>query len=146
MSTAATSRPSGSGTALAWIGALVALTGMVSYFLVAVWWPVLRDSALPNVVLSFFGLALALAGLVRGLRRPRGRLLRLGASGLAVLSAGFLAFYVYSLSYQLPSTSGVLAEGVKAPSFALEDAVGKTRRLEEFDERKLLLVFFRGHW
>jgi len=135
-----------SGRRLAWLGALVAWAAVVTYYTVVPRWPDLRDSGHLNVALTFAGVVLS----VFGLRRARVAGSRARASvfalSLGLAAAGFLAFYIYVLSYQLPPSDGVIAVGSKAPDFRLQDQDGRERSLAEFTGRRLYLVFFRGHW
>jgi hypothetical protein len=127
-------------------GALLALGAFLSYFLLAPRWPDLRDSGLPNVLLAGAGAALSGWGFYRSLRSRRRRVVSAGLLLLSVLSFGVLTFYIYWLSYQLPSTEGVIQIGAPAPSFRLPDQSGRERSLEEAAGRPIFLVYFRGHW
>ena len=131
---------------LAWLGALVSLVAALSYFLLAVRWPYLRDSGHMNVALGAAGAAVAVWGAVRAVRRRRGRRPGIAAAMLAVSFAAFLAAYVYWLSYRLPPADRVVAIGSPAPDFALPDQAGKVWSLAALRGKKALIVFFRGHW
>ncbi len=124
-----------------WLGPLVGVAGLVSYFTVFARFPVLRDVPWLNLPLVLIGVALS----VHALRRRRS--IR-SFAGLAVsaLSATLLAGYVWGLSSQLPATDGVVAVGAPAPSFALPDHQDRVVRLEDFAGHDLVLVFYRGFW
>lgn len=132
---------------LCWGGLLWSVAASLSYFLVVphvsfAW----RDSGHYSVGLALLGVVLGGAGWLRA-RSLRERsalpfLCLVIAGGLT----GLLAGYIYWLSYQLPPADNVLDVGAKAPSFRLKDQGGVERTLESFDNERLLLVFFRGHW
>jgi peptidoglycan/LPS O-acetylase OafA/YrhL len=130
---------------LAWVGSLVSFAAMVTYFTVAVRWPALRDSGHANVALAAVGVLVSVVGLRRtgssGKRLWPARV----ALGLGIVFAGFLAAYIYFISYQLPPADGVIAVGAKAPGFRLKDQEGRERTLEELDSKRLIIIFFRGH-
>ena len=130
---------------LAWLGALVSLVAAGSYFLLAVRWPDLRDSGHLNVALGAAGAVIAVASAVRAGRQRRRRK-GIVPAALAVSFAALLATYVYWLSYRLPPADRVVAAGSRAPDFELPDPSGKLWSLAGLRGRKVLLVFFRGHW
>ncbi len=119
---------------------------MVSYFLVAVWWPDLRDSGVLNCVLGCLGLPIGFWAAARSFRQRRWRVTSSLILFLGTLSTLFLVVYLFYLSYQLPPTENVITTGSAAPEFNLKDQQGRVRSLAEFSGRKVLLVFFRGHW
>lgn len=47
---------------------------------------------------------------------------------------------------QSPSDLNRVKVGEPAPAFELTDADGKSRRLNEFRGKDVVLVFYRGHW
>ena len=125
----------------AWAGPLVALTGMVTYFAVAVRYPALRDSAIVNLALVIGGAAIAGWGLFR--RRNWKSLLGFGA-------AAFFAFvfcgYIFVFTSHLPSPDTAPAVGVLAPPLELPDQTGRMLSLDSFTSQRVLVVFYRGHW
>lgn len=128
------------------LGSVVSWFAFLSYFLIVPRWPALRDSGMPNVALAGLGLVVGATGL-SGLFRRR-RLWIVGSivfllGGLAVVG---LCHYIFVLSYGLPTVAGVMGVGHEAPEFALQDHDGTTRTLGEFRGKKVVLVFFRGHW
>ncbi len=132
---------------LAWGGFLTSGFAMLSYFLIV---PrisiVLRDSGHANVALGGLGVALALAGVVSAVRAGIHRKAAIICCVASVGLTGGLAYYIYALSYQLPSAERVLAIGARAPDFRLKDQDGVDRSLASFTSKRLILVFFRGHW
>ena len=128
------------------LGLLVSAGALVSYFAVVPRWPDLRDSGHYNVALGAVGAVLSLIGWRRAVTSRRRR--RLGAFSFFVSLGllGFLATYIYYLSYQLPSGDGAVPVGARAPAFALQDQQGRLVSLSDFSGKRLILVFFRGHW
>jgi len=125
----------------AWVGPLVALVGLVTYFSVAVHFPELRDSAIVNVGLVIAGVAIAGWGVLR--RRGWKSWLGLGA---AAFFATVLVGYVYVLSDQLPPADNAVAIGAAAPPLELPDQTGRIVSLGEQRGRRVLVVFYRGYW
>jgi hypothetical protein len=134
----------------AWVGPLLVLIGVFSYFTLAVQVPSLRDSALLNLILVFGGLLVAGLALFR--RRNWKSWLGLGVAGF--LTALF-SFYIFVFSSQLPSADNAARVGVSAPPLELPDQTGRTISLAEFqrmnllDDRRggrVLVVFYRGFW
>lgn len=129
------------------LGVVVAWAAMIGYFLVVVpRWPDLRDSGLPNTVLASVGVLLSAAGLAWCFLHERGRIVAIGLFLAALLPAVFLVLYVHVFSYWLPSTARVIAEGQQAPPVSLLDQDGLRRTLAEFAGKRVVLVFFHGHW
>jgi hypothetical protein len=132
---------------LVWIGPLVVFAGAVSYFLVFVRWPQLRDFPWVNLPLVLVGLAASVAAF-----RRRRKGVRLSASlawfglCLSTLLAGLFCFYVFYLSSTLPVPTTTTVAMQHAPSFALADQDGEVVRLEELRGKNVVLVFFRGFW
>jgi drug/metabolite transporter (DMT)-like permease len=125
----------------AWVGPLVALIGLVTYFTVAVRFPALRDSAIVNLVLVIGGAAIAAWGLFR--RRNWKSWIGLGvASSFSLLFCWYIFFY----SSQLPSPDTAPAVGAAAPPLELPDLTGRLVSLDDFSGQRVLLVFYRGYW
>ena len=138
-------------TRAAILGLLLALTGVVSYFVIALHFgalfPEIRNSALPNQALVLLGLALSLVAARRAFVAPPGTRRRWLAPSLAVVNltlAAAFAWMLYGMS-AVPLAKGP-AVGAPAPDFALVDQDGHTAHLTDFRGAPLLLVFYRGHW
>jgi peptidoglycan/LPS O-acetylase OafA/YrhL len=125
----------------AWIGPLVALVGLVSYFALAVRVPDLRDSAAINIALVAIGVGIAAWAVLR--RRNWKSWLGLGG---ATVFAALLLGYVFVLSNQLPVSELAPAVGWPAPPLALPDQGGRTVDLAALSDRRVLVVFYRGFW
>ena len=126
---------------LVWIGALVSVFGLVSYFAFFAMYPVFRDTAWLNLLLVGLGLVLSLLAL-----RRRRSWLSAGGALLSVACVILLAGYVFGLSQQLPPTDNVVRVGAEAPAFSLPDQTGAAVSLADFAGRPVVLVFYRGFW
>jgi hypothetical protein len=125
----------------AWIGPLVGLVGLFTYFTVAVRFPDLRDSAIANLSLVIAGAAIAAWGLFR--RRNWKSWIGFGvASSLSLLFCWFIFVY----SSQLPAPDTAPAVGAVAPTLELPDQSGRMLSLENFSGQRVLVVFYRGYW
>lgn len=132
-----------------WFGPLLTFAGMVSYFEYFVRFPVLRDFPWVNLPLVLAGLASALVGLWVAFRRPARLWVRLAgvlAVAFAGLVGGFFLTYVFALSYDLPEVGPSDRLMIRSPEFALSDHTGSLHRLSDYRGRKVVLVFYRGHW
>ena len=125
----------------AWIGPLVALIGLVTYFTVAVRFPDLRDSANVNLVLVIGGVAIAAWALLR--RRNWKSWIGFGA---AAFVASLLCAYVFVLSNQLPSPATAPVVGAFAPPLELQDQTGRMLALDDLLGERVVVVFYRGFW
>ena len=140
------SNPPRSGIRIALLGTLLSWTALLTYFKIVPQWPVLRDSGHLNVAFAALGVLVGAIGMVRSLRAKRRRVVGGVLLVLAAGATGLLAFYIYVLSYSLPTTDDVLAVGQRAPDFELRDQDGRARTLGELAGKRVGLVFFRGHW
>lgn len=134
---------------LIWLGPLVTAAGVVSYFTFFARFPALRDFPWVNLPLTLLGVAMSLTALWRAFARSeiyRGKILGSIGGLFSLLFGGLLFFYVFSLSYQLPGTASVIAEQQVVPNFTLEDHTGKPFPLASLDGKRVVLVFYRGHW
>tara|TARA_R110000850_G_scaffold23366_3_gene69119 strand:- start:3338 stop:3760 length:423 start_codon:yes stop_codon:yes gene_type:complete len=131
-----------------WLAPLITFVGFVSYYLYFARFPVLRDTPWVNLPIVTFGAVLAIAGLVRGWansRWIRKSVLSIGTLfSLAV--AGLLFYYVFSLSYDLPTLSENTASLEIAPDFTLTDANGNEVALSDYRGRTVVISFYRGFW
>jgi hypothetical protein len=126
---------------LVWIGALVSVIGLVSYFFVFAGFPSLRDTAWLNLLIVAGGLALSVAAV-----RRRRSVVSVAGGLLSFACAALLVGYVFVLSEQLPNTEGVIAVGAEAPGFSLADHTGAAVSLDHVVGKPLVLVFYRGFW
>jgi hypothetical protein len=132
-----------------WLGPCLTFFGAVSYFTFFVRYPSLRDVPWVNIPLVLAGVGLSMLGLWRAWRRPTvfgGKLL--GSVGLVFslfLGALFL-FYVFHYSPRLPTRTTTSLSLTEVGDFRLTDHLGRTFHLRELDGRKVVVVFYRGHW
>lgn len=125
----------------AWVGPLIVLIGLFTYFTVAVRFPALRDSAIVNLVLVIGGVAIAAWGLFR--RRNWKSWIGFGVAG----SFSLLFFwYIFVYSSQLPAPDTAPVVGAVAPPLELPDQSGRMLSLEDFSGQRVLVVFYRGYW
>jgi FtsH-binding integral membrane protein len=135
----------------AWLGPLLVVLGVLSYYTVLVpvfaRWPVLRDAPVVNLVVIAAGLVLAVVGFRR--TRGRGGWRRAGSgAGLALSSAAAALFVWYSFvfSYRLPAADGALAVGARVPALTLVGHDGAPVDLLAASAGSAVLVFYRGFW
>ena len=128
------------------LGVILAVAGVLGYFLVVfrlgAWLPGVRNDAIPSWLLVAGGLALSARAVARAASDRR-----LVAGGLLVLNvavAGAFAMLLYVVPV-VPDAQGP-AIGAAAPDFALPDQTSRIVRLADFRGQPLLLVFYRGHW
>jgi len=132
-----------------WLGPVVTFCGAVSYFTVFVRYPTLRDFPWVNLPLVLLGVALSALGLWRAFRgSPVFGGKRLGAAGfsLSLILGGLFVFYVFAFSYRLPDPTATSQTLSEAQDFNLNDHRGRPFRLGELRGRKIVLIFYRGHW
>jgi hypothetical protein len=126
---------------LVWIGPLIAVIGLVSYFFVFARYPAFRDTAWLNLLLVGAGLGMSVVAI-----RRRPGWLSIGGSLASAACAALLAGYVFGLSNQMPSDAAVVAVGTAAPPFELADHTGAPIGLGELAGTPLVMVFYRGFW
>lgn len=127
---------------MVWIGPILALVAVGSYFALFVNWAITRDVPWVNLIL----LALALAASIAGLVRARRRVFATGGLVLTLALSGFFVWYCYVFSYDIPSAELALDVGAPVPALVLRDDRGQDVELAKLSRDKLVLVFFRGHW
>lgn len=137
-----------------WIGFLLGLAAVVSYFtvvtrVVAPAYPWFRDVPVVNLALLAAGLWLSFAGARRSLARPARPAAKAATVILGTLNAvlaGLFVFYLVSFSARMPPSIDAPQIGAHAPGFTLPDAAGRPVSLDSLRGRDVLLVFYRGHW
>jgi len=124
-----------------WIGSILSVVALVSYFFFFARFPALRDTPWVNLLVLVAGVGMSVFGYVH--RRSLWSGIGLG---LSIACATALIGYVYVLSYQLPDQDEVIAVGETAPGFEIPDQNGRTVRLADFRGSQVILVFYRGFW
>jgi hypothetical protein len=127
---------------MVWLGPIVALVAVASYFAFFLNYAITRD--VPWVNLGLLALAIALS--IMGLRRARRRVLAAGGLVLTLALSGFFVWYCYVFSYVLPAAELALDVGARVPAVVLRDDRGRDVDLAALSREKLVLVFYRGHW
>ncbi len=132
-----------------WIGPLIALAGLLSYFTYFVRFPSFRDSAWLNLVLVGLGLGLSILAL--GQRGGEGfgkgsKGLAWGALLVSGLSAGLLFLYVFGLSKQMPDVSDRTLALARVPALTLQDQQAQDYALGTPTDKGRIITFYRGHW
>ncbi len=126
---------------LIWIGALISVVGLVSYFGFFARYPALRDFPWLNLPLVLTGVAISILAI-----RRRWSFLSIIGAVFSAACAGLLIAYVFVLSNQLPPPDSVVAVGAEAPAFSLPDQDGSVVRLADYRGQPVVLVFYRGFW
>jgi hypothetical protein len=143
-SDAATQSPPRAFWGLTAASLVLALTGVIGYFVVVFhlgqWLPSVRNNALPN----WFLVAAAVGLSILAIRRAPTAWTPKVLLGAEVVLAGLFATLLYGVT-GVPAATGP-ALGAPAPDFALVDQSGKTVRLSDLRGAPVLLVFYRGHW
>ena len=125
----------------AWVGPLIAIVGLMTYFSHAVKVPVLRDTAALSLFVVSIGVAVAAWGVARR---------RNWKSWISLLTSGAIACllfgYVFVLSSHLPGAETAPAVGSAAPPLELPDQTGRLVSLEDFPDQRTVVVFYRGFW
>lgn len=128
--------------AMVWLGPILALASVLSYFEIFATWPVTRDVPWLNLI----GLAAAVGLSVAGLARSRRRAWAALGLVLTLFFGWIFVWYCYVFSSRLPGAELALDVGAAVPAVSLLDERGRTVELEPLARGKLVLVFFRGHW
>lgn len=135
---------------LAWLGPIITFVGAISYFLFFVRFPDLRDFPWVNLPLVGLGVLVSGIGLLRATSNARYKILSKAFAACGLLFslglAALFCFYIFSLSYQMPSTEGVSQVAEVAPDFSLPDQNNQTVQSSDFQDKKLVLTFYRGYW
>jgi len=132
-----------------WLGPVIVLAGVLSYFTYFARFAALRDFPWLNLPLVVLGLLLSALGSWIAFRVPgrrRKKILAALAFGFSLSLSSLFGFYVFVLSYALPSPTTETLALTQAPEFELLDQHERPVRLADFRGRKLVLAFYRGHW
>ena len=141
-----------------WVGFLLCLVALPSYFALFARYPVTRDIPWVNALLFFAGIVLLIVGLRRAYAQPqlyRGKIFGPILSLVSAVSVAFFCFVLYA-SRQLPASHEAPQIGAKAPGFTLPDTENRSVTLAsllatpmpgtQLPPKGVLLVFYRGYW
>ena len=142
-----------------WVGFLLTLASVLSYFFIFIWFPFTRDFPWANLVLFAIAAVLLFVGFRRGFSasRPhpvRSKIVTSIVGLLGVLVIALSIFSIFIAARWLPASKGAPHVGQKPPEFTLPDATGKQVSLSELIStpvngkapKGVLLVFYRGYW
>ena len=132
-----------------WLGPLIVFIGAVSYFTFFTQFPVLRDFPWINLPIVMVGCGVSFIAIKRAFGRSevyRGKVM----GSLSMLFSGLLTAlfvgYIGYLSYQLPELTKITQGLSVSPEFVLNDQNGEEVSLSDFQGKKLIVTFYRGHW
>jgi hypothetical protein len=139
-----------------WLGFLLSVAAVFSYFAVFVWYPVTRDFPWANLLLFVVAGVLLFMGVRRAFAGER-RLSKIVAAMVTTSSVALIAFFLFGFfvaARWLPASKGAPQVGEKAPDFTLPDSSGKAVSLAELlstpingtPTKGVLLIFYRGYW
>lgn len=132
---------------LLWIAPLLALFGFLSYFLLFVRWPLLRDVPVLNFAILLGAAIAAVIAARRAWSRARWqRWTSLALAPVPFLLAGMLATFCLQGSSLPPPSAQGLVVGAAVPDLRAQDQHGKEVSLAELARGRAVLVFFRGAW
>ena len=135
--------------AISWVGGIVSVGGLISYFLYFARFPDLRDTPWLNTSIIVLGMIISLYGLKVLYSNGRAffsTLLTALPFILGIASLGLLLWYSYILSATMPTPKSPPLVGTKAPIFSLPDQNGKELKLSDLLGKRVVLVFYRGFW
>lgn len=152
---------------LIWVGALIVVVGVVSYFAFFIQFPVLRDFPWANLPIIALGLALIGAGVIRAFRQPaayRGKIFGSALGVLALVFAGMFCWLIFIGAKMPPVGHGAPQAGQIAPDFTLPDSKNNAVNLAAVlsspftpngssptaspmgQTAGVVLIFYRGYW
>ncbi len=132
-----------------WLGLVITIAGVLSYFLFFFQFPDLRDFPVLNLPVVLLGVITAAVGCWQVFRQNGGLPGKSLAAAGFVLTLGFAGlfnFYVFSMSYQVPESLQAPAAGTTAPDFTLRDHHNRDVSLSDYRDEKVVVVFYRGFW
>lgn len=133
----------------AWVGLVITLVGVLSYFMYFFQFPSLRDVPVVNLPIVFLGVLISGAGFCGVFKQGRGVMGKwLAGTGLmlSLSFGGLFNYYIFSMSFQLPKSVEATANEEAAPNFTLRDHNDQNVSLSDYRGKKVVLVFYRGYW
>lgn len=133
------------------IGFLLSLFAFASVPMVFSQWSVSTDYRWLSVGLFLLAAIFLIVGLRRAFAVGRGKISKITAAILTLVSSSVFGLFVYLaffLATSLPKSTGAPQVGQKAPDFRLADAGGEQVSLTDTlsKQKGVLLVFYRGYW
>lgn len=134
-----------------WLGFVLTLAAILSYFLIFLRFPITRDIPWVTYVLFVPALWLLASGVQRAFGQPREYRGKIAGPILSTLSIGLMllfSYFAFALTKDLPSAGNALQAGQQAPDFTLADSSGKPVALSDIlhNNRGAVLIFYRGYW
>ena len=142
-----------------WLGFVLSLASIFTYFAVFIWFPVTRDFPWANLLIFLVALVLIVIGARRGFAsdRPhptRSKIITSIVATLGVLIAALFLFSYFVVGRWLPESKGAPQVGQRVPDFTLPDTTGRQVSLNELltapvngsAPKGVLLIFYRGYW
>jgi len=147
------------GNSHIWVGFLLSILGVLSYFLVFARYPVTRDTPWANFLILAAGIGFMISGLRRAYgqsRQYRGKIAGPILALLSLFAVGSFCFLIFYATRQMPKAAGAPPVGQKAPEFVLTDSNNKEVSLASLmttpmpnsatPPKGVFLVFYRGYW
>jgi len=142
-----------------WVGFLLSILGVLSYFLVFARYPVTRDTPWANFLILAAGIGFVISGLLRAYgqsQQYRGKIAGPILALLSLFAVGSFCFLIFYATKQIPKAAGAPRVGQKAPEFVLTDSNNKEVSLASLmttpspnsatPPKGVFLVFYRGYW
>jgi hypothetical protein len=129
---------------LPWLGLLITLFGIISYFVFFARFPFTRDVPWVNLPIVILGGALALVG-SSGRRGLGNKIKAMIFSVLAVALTTLFIAYIFVLS-KVPEPTVTSLELEQPMEFSLSDHNSSSVSLKDYADRRLVIAFFRGYW
>jgi hypothetical protein len=142
-----------------WVGFLLSILGVLSYFLVFTRYPVTRDTPWANFLILAAGIGFVISGLRRAYGRSqqyRGKIAGPILALLSLFAVGSFCFLIFYATKQMPKAADAPRVGQKAPEFILTDTNHKEVSLADLmtmplpnsstPPKGVFLVFYRGYW
>lgn len=142
-----------------WVGLVLTLAAVFTYFAVFVWFPLTRDFPWANLLMFAVAGVFIFLGLRRGFAsdRPHPRRSKIVTTIVSIFSFLLFALFVFAVfiaARWLPASKGAPQVGQRVPEFSMPDASGKQVSLNELlttpingkAPKGVLLIFYRGYW
>ncbi|MEE2663189.1 MAG: hypothetical protein VX681_03655 [Myxococcota bacterium] len=131
-----------------WLGPLIAVLGVASYFTLIVRWPTLSDFPWLNLAILGGAVAASARALPRAWSRGGAARRAAAVAGLSLssLCTVILVYYCFFESYGVPDAASALPTGEPVPALTLSSHLDEPVDLAQLARGDVVLVFYRGHW